>query len=92
MTVSTANPLNQGNWVHVAVSVDYDAGKLALYQDGQLSNETFLSNGAPLELSSAIPWVMGGNQVTWGDFFQGQIDDLGSIRAVFHDGDYGYFQ
>ena len=76
MSVSTANPINQGNWVHVAVSVDYDAGKLALYQDGQLSNETFLSNGAPLELSSAIPWVMGGNQVTWGDFFQGQIDDL----------------
>ena len=76
VTVSTANPINQGNWVHVAVSVDYDAGKLALYQDGQLSNETFLSNGAPIELSSAIPWVMGGNQVTWGDFFQGQIDDL----------------
>ena len=63
------------NWSHLAVSADFDSGKLAIYLDGELKQETLLPNGAPLELASSLSWIVGGNKVTWGDFL-GQIDDL----------------
>ena len=70
--VSTNSGLNQGNWVHLALRVDYEEGKLALYLDGQLSDESFLSNGAPLELTLRRSLVLGGTQQTWRNFFNGE--------------------
>ena len=76
VSVSSNSALNTGNWSHLAVSADFDSGKLAIYMDGELKQEALLPNGAPLELASSLSWIVGGNKVTWGDFFGGQIDDL----------------
>ena len=76
VSVSSNSALNAGNWSHLAVSADFDSGKLAIYMDGELKQEALLPNGAPLELASSLSWIVGGNKVTWGDFFGGQIDDL----------------
>ena len=47
-----------------------------------------------MELTSAVPWVLGGTQQTWRNFFNGEVDDLrfyndslttDEITAVFND-------
>ena len=75
-SVSSNIGLTSGNWAHLAISADYGSSKLSLYLNGEKRDETEISTEAPLEISSSVPWQIGGTSIIWQDYFKGLVDDL----------------
>ena len=74
--VSSNLGLSSNNWSHLALSIDYNSSKLSLYLNGQKRGETDVTSGSQLEISSSVPWNIGGSSAIWQDHFNGKVDDL----------------
>jgi hypothetical protein len=79
---STAFVAN-GNWHHVAVTVDRDnTSGLLFYMDGSLVGTPFDPTGRQLTLTNTAPFVMARNLISPSYTFAGTLDELELFKRV----------
>lgn len=85
-SVLSANPVNDGQWHHIALSRDAVSGAVRVYIDGALSNSGTLQTGnktSQFKLIGANS-VVNSDGVTFvgANFFNGQLDDVQIYNVV----------
>lgn len=73
-TIADQTKVNDGNWHHIAVTVDRTAEMTSFYVDGQLSSATRSSNTGNLSVPTAF--TVGRALSSLGGWFLGTVDDL----------------
>ncbi len=85
-SVLSADPVNDGNWHHVALSRDASSGNVKVYIDGALDSSVTLEAGAKtsqFKLIGALSDVAGdGTTFQGANFFNGQLDDVQIYNVV----------
>lgn len=84
-TVTTTNPVNDGQWHHVAATRDTVTGQMLIYIDGVLQ----AAGSGPTGTRTAPPALrIGGIQAGYGGgYFNGAIDDVQLFNRVFAAGE-----
>lgn len=85
-SVFSADPINDGQWHHVAMSRDVTSGNVKIYVDGSLDTSINLEGGSKtsqFRLIGALSDVMGdGTTFEGANFFNGQLDDVQIYNVV----------
>ncbi len=85
-TLASTVVVNDGKWHHVALTRDASAGTVKIYIDGALNTSATLPTGnktSSFRLIGALSDVQSdGITFTGGNYFNGQIDDVGIYNLV----------